>query len=60
MREVLTSSPVNQRISIKVRVDEGQRYRLGDIAFKNNRAVSNVKALRSLFPIKEGEVFKHL
>src|SRR4029077_3438149 len=32
-------------------------YRLGKITFKNNKAVSNVNALRALFPIKDGDVF---
>ena len=27
------------------------------ITFKNNKAVSNIKALRNLFPIKDGEIF---
>jgi outer membrane translocation and assembly module TamA len=55
--KVLTSSPVNQRISVTIHVDAGQQYRLGDITFINNRAVSNVQALRNLFPIKQGDVF---
>jgi outer membrane protein insertion porin family len=38
-------------------IDEGDRYTLGSISFKNNKAVSNVKALRNLFPIKDGDVF---
>jgi outer membrane protein insertion porin family len=33
------------------------QYNLGGITFKHNRAISNVKALRSLFPIKDGEIF---
>src|SRR4029077_14309686 len=32
-------------------------YTLGGITFKNNKAVANVQALRSLFPIKDGDVF---
>jgi outer membrane protein assembly factor BamA len=54
---VLTSSPVNQRIWVTAHVDAGQQYRLGALTFKNNRAVSNVRALRNLFPIKQGDVF---
>lgn len=46
-----------QTVSIAIRVEEGARYRLGEITFKNNRAVPNTKALRSLFPIKDGSVF---
>jgi outer membrane protein assembly factor BamA len=56
--KVLTSSPVNQRLSVTVHVDAGKRYRLGDISFINNRAVVNPKALRNLFPINQGDLFK--
>jgi hypothetical protein len=28
------------------------------ITFKNNRGISNTEALRSVFPIKDGELFK--
>ena len=38
-------------------IEEGDRYTLGGITFKNNKAVQNVKALRALFPIKDGDVF---
>jgi outer membrane protein insertion porin family len=37
-------------------VDEGLRYTLGAITFKHNKAI-NVKALRALFPINDGEIF---
>lgn len=46
-----------QTISLTIRVEEGPRYRLGEITFRNNRAVPNTKALRSLFPIKDGDTF---
>jgi outer membrane protein insertion porin family len=38
-------------------IEEGDRYTLGGITFKNNKAVQNVKALRNLFPIKDGDIF---
>src|ERR1700677_2844777 len=38
-------------------ISEGDRYTLGGITFKNNKAVTNVKALRGLFPIKDGDIF---
>jgi outer membrane protein insertion porin family len=38
-------------------VDEGSQYTLGGITFRNNRAISNLTALRALFPIKDGEIF---
>ena len=54
---MLTSSPVNERIALIVHPDEGQQYRLGEITFKNNKAISNVQALRDLFPIADGDLF---
>ena len=52
-----TRTPVGQRVMLIVHVDEGLQYNLGGITFRNNRAISNVNALRALFPIKDGEVF---
>jgi outer membrane protein assembly factor BamA len=54
---VLTSSPASERIAVTVQLDEGQQYRLENIRFKGNREISNVNALRSLFPIKDGDIF---
>lgn len=45
------------QIALFVNVDENFKYRLGGIRFKNNQAIRNVKALRELFPIKEGDIF---
>lgn len=53
----VTSAPAGQQIVLSVHVDEGSQYRLGGITFKNNRAISNVNALRALFPIKDGAIF---
>jgi outer membrane protein insertion porin family len=44
-------------VDITMPIEEGDRYTLGGITFKNNKAVQNVKALRSIFPIKDGDVF---
>ena len=44
-------------VDILMPIEEGDRYRLGKITFKNNKAISNVNALRSLFPMKDGEIF---
>ncbi len=44
-------------VDITMVIEEGDRYTLGGITFKNNKAVQNVKALRSLFPIKDGDIF---
>jgi outer membrane protein insertion porin family len=37
-------------------VDAGPRYRLEHITFKGNRAISDPKALRDLFPLKDGSI----
>jgi outer membrane protein insertion porin family len=44
-------------VDITMPIEEGERYTLGGITFKNNKAVANVKALRALFAIKDGDVF---
>lgn len=44
-------------VDITMPIEEGDKYRLGKITFKNNKAISNVAALRSLFPLKDGDVF---
>ena len=44
-------------VDITMPIEEGDRYRLGTITFKHNKAISNVAALRSLFPMKDGDIF---
>jgi outer membrane protein insertion porin family len=44
-------------VDITMPIEEGERYRLGHIIFKNNKAITNVAALRSLFPMKDGDIF---
>ncbi|HWF66509.1 MAG TPA: outer membrane protein assembly factor BamA [Acidobacteriaceae bacterium] len=44
-------------IDITMPVEEGQQYRLGSITFTGNKRVTNVKALRALFKLKDGQVF---
>jgi outer membrane protein insertion porin family len=46
-----------KRIDIRIPVEEGARYRLGGVTFTGNAHVPNVKALRSQFPTKDGELF---
>ncbi len=46
-----------KRVDIIIPVEEGERYRLGGITFKGNKAYPNTKALRGLFAIKDGEYF---
>jgi len=53
----LLQSGQGKAVDISIPIDEGERYRLGSITFSHNKAVSNVKALRGLFPIKDGDIF---
>jgi outer membrane protein insertion porin family len=53
---LLQSGP-GKAVDITMPIEEGDRYTLGGITFKNNKAVQNTKALRSLFPIKDGDIF---
>jgi outer membrane protein insertion porin family len=46
-----------KRIDILMPIEEGDRYRLGGVTFTGNKAVSNVKALRACFAIKDGDWF---
>jgi outer membrane protein insertion porin family len=54
---VLTSGPSSGRIAVTVQLDEGPQYRLEEIRFRNNVCIPNAKALRDLFPIKDGDIF---
>jgi outer membrane protein insertion porin family len=44
-------------VDITMPIEEGDKYSLGEITFKNNKAVTNTKALRNLFPMKDGDTF---
>ena len=44
-------------VDITIPIDEGEQYRLGGVTFNGNKEVTNVKALRSLFPMKDGDIF---
>jgi outer membrane protein insertion porin family len=46
-----------KRIDIGMTIEEGQRYRLGTITFTGNKQITNTKALRATFPIKDGDWF---
>ena len=46
-----------KRIDIDMTIEEGQRYRLGSITFTGNKQITNTKALRATFPIKDGDWF---
>jgi outer membrane protein insertion porin family len=54
----LTMHPSHgKRIDITIPITENGRYRLSGITFHGNKAVTNVKALRSLFAMKDGDWF---
>ena len=46
-----------KRIDIQLTIEEGGRYRLGSITFTGNKEITNVKALRAQYPIKDGDWF---
>jgi outer membrane protein insertion porin family len=44
-------------MDITIPVEEGDKYKLKAISFKNTQAIKNTQLLRNLFPIKDGETF---
>jgi outer membrane protein insertion porin family len=54
--KLLQAGP-GKAVDITMPIEEGDQYRLGKITFKNNKAISNSAALRSLFPLKDGDLF---
>jgi outer membrane protein insertion porin family len=44
-------------VDITVPLEEGQQYRLKEIQFTGNKAITNTKVLRSAFNMKDGDVF---
>jgi len=53
----LIQSGPGKAVDITMPVEEGDKYRLGKITFKNNKAITNTAGLRALFPLKDGDVF---
>ena len=53
----LLQSGEGKSVDIMMPITEGDRYRLGTITFKNNKAIPNSAALRNLFPMKDGDIF---
>ena len=53
---LLQSGP-GKAVDLSFPIEEGDQYRLGKITFKGNKAITNVNALRSLFPLKDGDIF---
>jgi outer membrane protein assembly factor BamA len=54
---ILTIGPAKEQIVFTAHIKEGSQYRLQQIGFKNDKAIVNTRALRDLFPIKDGDVF---
>ena len=50
-------SGAGKSVDITMPIEEGQLYRLGTITFKGGKAVTNMKALRGLFAIQDGDIF---
>ncbi len=48
-----------KRVDILIPVEEGERYRLGGITFTGNKELSNSKALRAQFAMKDGDWFNY-
>ena len=46
-----------KRVDITLPVSEGDRYRLAAITFTGNKAITNTKALRNVFAMKDGDLF---
>ena len=44
-------------MDINIAVEEGGKYHLKAITFKNNKAITNTRFLRGLFPLKDGDTF---
>jgi outer membrane protein assembly factor BamA len=55
--KILTASSVGQSVALDVHVDEGSRYRLSGITFKNNKAITVSERLRQFFPVNDGDIF---
>jgi outer membrane protein insertion porin family len=53
----LLQSGAGKAVDITMPIEEGERYRLGKITFKNNKFIQNTAALRNLFPLKDGDIF---
>jgi len=53
----LLQAGAGKAVDLTMPIEEGDRYRLGKITFKNNKALPNSAALRTLFPLKDGDIF---
>ena len=46
-----------KEVDITMPIEEGDRYRLKEVKFSGNKAVTNTEILRRQIPMKDGEVF---
>jgi len=53
----LLQKGAGKAVDITLPIEEGDKYKLGEITFKGNKAVTNTAPLRNLFPIRDGDVF---
>ncbi len=53
----LIQSGPGKAVDLTMPIEEGDKYHLGKITFKNNKAITNTAALRNLFPLKDGDIF---
>ena len=44
-------------VDITMPIEEGDRYHLKEVKFSGNTAITNIPILRSLIPMKDGEIF---
>lgn len=44
-------------VDITIPIEEGERFNLGSISFQGNKAITSQAALRSTFPVKDGDIF---
>ena len=57
LRVPLIQKANGKAMDITIPLEEGDKYKLKAITFKNNKAIVNSQLLRSLFPIKDGDTF---
>jgi outer membrane protein insertion porin family len=53
----LIQHPHGKAMDITIPIEEGDKYKLKMITFKNNKAIINTQLLRNQFPIKDGDTF---
>ncbi len=54
----LDKNAVPPTVAVTAYMDEGHRYRLKEINFRNNKAITSTARLRALFPIEDGDILR--